>query len=177
MTFRSKVLARTRKRWQTIGPNAKVWAYGVGVSVRLNICTIVVKQRKCRDGSQLWSNKPLNLNEYMLYEKHLARPDVGVFDNVKLHTPNYSGRMDNLRASILRAQLKQLDVNCKRWNDRYQVLTGVLQNARGVMIFNLFPRGIKHRIHHATTKYKIDTAYHKRWGLILNLLPRGINAE
>ena len=86
------------------------------------------------DDPEIMAKAVINSGSYMLYEKHLARPDVGVFDNVKLHTPNYSGRMDNLRASILRAQLKELDVNCKRWNDRYQVLTGVLQNARGVII-------------------------------------------
>jgi len=70
----------------------------------------------------------------MLYEKHISRPDTNVFEDVKLHTPNYSGRMDNLRASILRVQLKDLDANCKRWNDRYKVLTDNLKNAKGITI-------------------------------------------
>jgi dTDP-4-amino-4,6-dideoxygalactose transaminase len=30
--------------------------------------------------------------------------------------------MDNLRATILLAQMRDLERNCKRWNDRYQAL-------------------------------------------------------
>ncbi len=59
---------------------------------------------------------------YMLFERHDAAPEVSVFDDIKLDTPNYSGRMDNLRAAILRAQLPLLDENCSRWNERYQAL-------------------------------------------------------
>ena len=74
----------------------------------------------------------IHSGSYMLYEKHIARPDINVFNDIKLQTPNYSGRMDNLRASILRVQLKELDINCKRWNDRYHVLLADnLQKAKG----------------------------------------------
>jgi dTDP-4-amino-4,6-dideoxygalactose transaminase len=59
---------------------------------------------------------------YMLFERHEAAPEIAVFKDIKLDTPNYSGRMDNLRASILRAQLPLLDENCKRWNARYRAL-------------------------------------------------------
>ncbi|HUS96257.1 MAG TPA: aminotransferase class I/II-fold pyridoxal phosphate-dependent enzyme, partial [Hyphomicrobiaceae bacterium] len=34
---------------------------------------------------------------YMLYERHGAAPDPGIFEKIRLDTPNYSGRMDNLR--------------------------------------------------------------------------------
>ena len=59
---------------------------------------------------------------YMLYERHLAAPPKEVFENIRLETPNYSGRMDNLRAAILRPQLKDLKRQCERWNARYAVL-------------------------------------------------------
>ena len=59
---------------------------------------------------------------YMLFERHGTVPKADVFTDIKLDTPNYSGRMDNLRAAILRAQLPGLDQNCARWNDRYQAL-------------------------------------------------------
>ena len=36
--------------------------------------------------------------------------------------PNYSGRMDNLRAAVVRSQIINLDANCERWNERYRVL-------------------------------------------------------
>ncbi len=59
---------------------------------------------------------------YMLFERHDAAPEIAVFKDIKLDTPNYSGRMDNLRAAILRAQLPLLDENCERWNVRYRAL-------------------------------------------------------
>ena len=68
---------------------------------------------------------------YMMYERHGTLPDAGVFAEIRLDTPNYSGRMDNLRATILRAQLPDLDQNCVRWNERYQKLEHRLaQNPR-----------------------------------------------
>ncbi len=59
---------------------------------------------------------------YMLYDRHGTLPDPSAFEAVRLDTPNYSGRMDNLRAAILRAQLPGLEANCQRWNDRYDTL-------------------------------------------------------
>jgi dTDP-4-amino-4,6-dideoxygalactose transaminase len=68
---------------------------------------------------------------YMLFERHGTVPEADVFTDIKLDTPNYSGRMDNLRAAILRAQLPGLDLNCARWNDRYRALQQRLaQNSR-----------------------------------------------
>ena len=66
---------------------------------------------------------------YMLYGSHGAAPDEAVFKSVKLKTPNYSGRMDNVRAAILRGQLAGLDENVRRWNLRYQALeTGIAKS-------------------------------------------------
>ncbi|MDH3762492.1 MAG: DegT/DnrJ/EryC1/StrS family aminotransferase [Gammaproteobacteria bacterium] len=59
---------------------------------------------------------------YMLYPRHGTLPAAEVFAEIKLDIPNYSGRMDNLRATILRAQLPLLDKNCRRWNERCQAL-------------------------------------------------------
>ena len=69
---------------------------------------------------------------YMLYGSHGAAPDESVFAKVKLETPNYSGRMDNMRAAILRGQMSQLDENVRRWNERYQVLESVLAKSIAV---------------------------------------------
>jgi dTDP-4-amino-4,6-dideoxygalactose transaminase len=65
---------------------------------------------------------------YMLFERHGTVPEANVFSDIKLDTPNYSGRMDNLRATILRAQLPDLDQNCARWNERYRALAKRLAN-------------------------------------------------
>ena len=69
---------------------------------------------------------------YMLYDRHVAAPDMDVFLEVRLDTPNYSGRMDNLRAAILRPQLRMLDEKCRRWNELYRTLEEGLRRVPGV---------------------------------------------
>ena len=45
-----------------------------------------------------------------------------------------SGRMDNLRAAILRPQLADLDTQCARWTERYRVIEAGLRDAGGLQI-------------------------------------------
>lgn len=71
---------------------------------------------------------------YMLYERHLVRPDGSVFDDIKLQTPNYSGRMDNMRAAALRPQLAGLDNNCARWNERHDLVAEKLRASQHVRV-------------------------------------------
>ena len=71
---------------------------------------------------------------YMLYESHSAAPSSEVFSDIRLQTPNYSGRMDNLRASILRPQLKNLENSINRWNERYQTVESMLKKIRGIEV-------------------------------------------
>jgi dTDP-4-amino-4,6-dideoxygalactose transaminase len=70
---------------------------------------------------QLIARAILYSGSYMLYDKHTSRPDVDAFAPFTELTPNYSCRMDNLRASILRPQLAELEAQCRRWNERYRV--------------------------------------------------------
>jgi dTDP-4-amino-4,6-dideoxygalactose transaminase len=69
---------------------------------------------------------------YMLYERHSSRPDMAVFESIKTMVPNYSCRMDNLRAAILRPQLQVLDRQCARWNRRYRILEQGLNRIEGI---------------------------------------------
>ena len=71
---------------------------------------------------------------YMLYERHLAAPPREAFEKVKYVTPNISGRMDNLRAAILRPQLRALDAQVDRWNDRYRALEEGLRGTPGLTV-------------------------------------------
>lgn len=71
---------------------------------------------------------------YMLYERHLAAPDPKVFEQIKYTTPNVSGRMDNLRAAILRPQLRDLDRQVERWNERYVEIESGLSGTPGLTI-------------------------------------------
>ncbi len=65
---------------------------------------------------------------YMNYDRHSSRPDLAVFEKHKKKIPNYSCRMDNLRASILRFQVSDLDHRCDRWNKRYVLLEKALDS-------------------------------------------------
>lgn len=59
---------------------------------------------------------------YMLYDRHGAAPKPEIFRDIRLDTPNMSGRMDNLRASILLTQLGGLETNIDRWNARHDLV-------------------------------------------------------
>jgi len=74
------------------------------------------------DDPELMARAIVMSGSYMLYERHGARPDTSVFERIRLETPNWSGRMDNLRAAILRPQLAELDRSAARWNERYAAL-------------------------------------------------------
>ncbi|MGI9333988.1 MAG: DegT/DnrJ/EryC1/StrS family aminotransferase [Gammaproteobacteria bacterium] len=71
---------------------------------------------------------------YMLYERHLAAPGPEAYPDIRLDTPNCSGRMDNLRAAILHAQLERLDDSVRRWNERYRAIELTLRNVPGVKL-------------------------------------------
>ncbi len=69
---------------------------------------------------------------YMLYERHRAAPPPEVFERVKYVTPNISGRMDNLRAAILRPQIATLQDRIDGWNARYVRVEEGLSNCPGL---------------------------------------------
>jgi len=101
--------------------------------------TQTYKHLNSGEGGLITSNDPefmarviILSGSYMLYERHGAAPEKEVFSDIRLETPNYSGRMDNLRAAILRPQLKSLEENIKRWNERYQLVEKNLQKVKGV---------------------------------------------
>ena len=71
---------------------------------------------------------------YMLYGRHLSVPDAEHFTDIRLDTPNCSGRMDNLRAAILRPQLASLDESVARWNERYQAIEKALVGLPGLAL-------------------------------------------
>ncbi|WP_158773574.1 DegT/DnrJ/EryC1/StrS family aminotransferase [Cobetia sp. L2A1] len=77
---------------------------------------------------------------YMLYDRHLAAPDAASFDVTRLMTPNMSGRMDNLRAAILRPQLADLQQRKSRWNALYSSMEAGLKGLRGVSLIARFPQ-------------------------------------
>lgn len=71
---------------------------------------------------------------YMLFERHRAAPPPETFAQIKYETPNISGRMDNLRAAILRPQLRDLQTQCDRWNALYRVMDAGLKDTAGLRL-------------------------------------------
>ena len=89
------------------------------------------------DDPHLMARAVLLSGSYMLYTKHRAAPPPEAFEEVKLVTPNVSGRMDNLRAAILRPQVRLLAERVERWGVRYRRLESGLRDTPGV---RLIPR-------------------------------------
>ncbi len=71
---------------------------------------------------------------YMLYTSHSAGPPPEAFAQLRYETPNISGRMDNLRAAILRPQLRDLAKQASRWNARYAVVEDGLRDMPGLTL-------------------------------------------
>ena len=71
---------------------------------------------------------------YMLYGRHGTRPPEEVFAQIKYDTPNISGRMDHLRAAVLRPQLAGLEARVEAWNERYRVVEEGLRGTPGLTL-------------------------------------------
>ncbi|MFT5706752.1 MAG: dTDP-4-amino-4,6-dideoxygalactose transaminase [Oceanospirillaceae bacterium] len=84
--------------------------------------------------AQLMAKAIMYSGSYMLYASHSAAPEEEVFADIRFETPNYSGRMDNLRAAILRPQLANLDQQCQRWNARCEIMEQVLINSNVIQL-------------------------------------------
>ncbi|MGR3636837.1 MAG: DegT/DnrJ/EryC1/StrS family aminotransferase [Shimia sp.] len=89
------------------------------------------------DDAEAMARAVILSGSYMLYERHAAAPAPEVFEAVKYDTPNVSGRMDNLRAAILRPQLRKLDQQVAAWNARHDVM---LEGVRGTPGLNVVER-------------------------------------
>ncbi|MEM6619542.1 MAG: DegT/DnrJ/EryC1/StrS family aminotransferase [Pseudomonadota bacterium] len=92
------------------------------------------------DDAEVMARAIILSGSYMLYESHRAAPPVETFARIRYETPNTSGRMDNLRAAILRPQLAALRPQCDAWNARYDRLTAALEGTQGL---RLIPRPAK----------------------------------
>lgn len=71
---------------------------------------------------------------YMMYDQHILKPSAEVFERWKYLTPNFSMRMSNLAAALLRPQIAQLGDRGRRWNHIYATLERELTKAAHVSI-------------------------------------------
>lgn len=86
------------------------------------------------DDDEVMARAIILSGSYMLYGRNGTVPPAEVFERVKYVTPNVSGRMDHLRAAILRPQLRKLADQCDAWNDRYRVVEDGLRGTPGLTV-------------------------------------------
>jgi dTDP-4-amino-4,6-dideoxygalactose transaminase len=92
------------------------------------------------DDADIMARAVMLSGSYMLYGRHSAGPPVDRFETVKYDTPNVSGRMDHLRAAILRPQLAALRGQIARWNALYRVMEEGLRNSPGLRVIERPPQ-------------------------------------
>ena len=86
------------------------------------------------DDSQFMAAAIVNSGSYMNFGRHAAAPPAEAFRDASRDVPNCSGRMDNLRAALLRPQLRRLEAQCKAWNERYAAAEDGLRRSRAIRI-------------------------------------------
>jgi dTDP-4-amino-4,6-dideoxygalactose transaminase len=86
------------------------------------------------DDATLAARMVLLSGAYMLYDRHGAAPPAEAFEALRLEMPNVSGRMDHLRAAILRPQLATLDGRCAAWTERYRAVEAGLAGVPGLQL-------------------------------------------
>lgn len=92
------------------------------------------------DDAEVMARAIMLSGSYMLFGRHGAGPSVDHFETVKYETPNVSGRMDHLRAAILRPQLADLPAQVARWNALYRTLEEGLRNLPSVQLIERPPQ-------------------------------------
>lgn len=89
------------------------------------------------DDAEMAARMILLSGSYMLYGRHRAAPEEEVFRRLRLDVPNVSGRMDNLRAAVLRPQIGMLAERRDRWATLYRGMEAGLAATPGL---RLIPR-------------------------------------
>jgi dTDP-4-amino-4,6-dideoxygalactose transaminase len=112
---------------------------------------------------------------YMLYGKHRAAPPEEAFAQIRMETPNVSGRMDNLRAAILRPQLPLLADRVARWARLYQTLEAGLAGVPGL---RLVTRPVEETYVGSSFQFRLPDWSDARIGLYLTrCIARGVELK
>lgn len=86
------------------------------------------------DDPDLMARATMLSGSYMLYGRHGAGPEEAHFSEARLDTPNMSARMDNLRAALLRPQLRVIDAAVAAWNGRHDRVAGHLHGHNAIRL-------------------------------------------
>ncbi|MYB35269.1 MAG: aminotransferase class I/II-fold pyridoxal phosphate-dependent enzyme, partial [Gammaproteobacteria bacterium] len=92
------------------------------------------------DDADMATKAILYSGSYMFYGQHRSMPSVDVFESWKQQIPNYSMRMSNLSACLLRDQLNQIPERARIWNERYRWLESRLNQVPDIVVPPRDPR-------------------------------------
>ena len=91
------------------------------------------------DDAEIAARATLLSGSYMQYPRHGAGPEPDVFEPLRDATPNISGRMDNLRAAILRPQLALLPDRVARWAKLHEAMEDGLKHVPAIHLIRRDP--------------------------------------
>ncbi len=86
------------------------------------------------DDEDMAAKAILYSGSYMLYGQHQSTPSASVFDRWKKQIPNFSMRMSNLVACVLRPQLREMTARGEKWNRIYRWLEQNLNRIDGIEV-------------------------------------------
>ena len=95
---------------------------------------------------------------YMMYDQHLSKPSSDVFERWKYLTPNFSMRMSNLAAALLRPHIAQLADRGRRWNHIYATLERELAKTECISIP---PRNAKEEFVASSIQFTLNLKPHQ----------------
>lgn len=75
-----------------------------------------------------------------LYLKHTARPPIQYFEKYRNQLPNYSLRMTNLSAALLRPQFRVLEERIATFNHRFNQVSAVIGQLPGIKVVYCHPK-------------------------------------
>ena len=75
----------------------------------------------------------------LLYKQHITRPDDSIFEKIKLDIPNFSLRMNNLTASVLRPQIPELEEKIEAYAELYDGLEDRFADIEHLETPNILP--------------------------------------
>ena len=86
------------------------------------------------DDPEFMARATILSGSYMLYNRHGAGPAPEVYETIRLETPNTSARMDNMRAAMLRPQLRVIERSIADWNARHDLVAQRLSASNKIRI-------------------------------------------
>lgn len=86
------------------------------------------------DDAELAARMVLLSGAYMFHDRHGAAPPPESFEPLHGTVPNVSGRMDAVRAALLRPQLRRLGARRDAWLQRYRTVEAGLRCVPGLVL-------------------------------------------